>query len=179
MPVRLPSPARAALVALPIAVALLAAACIPQPTLSGLEHKLYATSPTSFDRWWRAEQAAAQRVSRATVDRWLASSPARLDAAAARSRTWDVSTDLCSFAPDKGPVFDFRLPCIRHDFAWRNLRRIDRQHGGGIDTRARRTAANRLFLRDMEVACSRRPTVQRTSCRAIARAYFGAVSAVS
>jgi hypothetical protein len=179
VPVRLPSPVRAALVALSISLVLLAAACTPKPTLSALEHKLYGTSPASFDRWWRAEQAAAQRVTPATVDRWLASSPSRLDAAAARSRTWDVSTDLCSFAPDRGPVFDFRLPCIRHDFAWRNLRRIDRQHGGGVDTRARRTAANRQFLRDMEVACTHRPTVQRTSCRAIARTYFGAVSAVS
>jgi hypothetical protein len=181
MPVRLPAPVRAALAALTVAlaVALTATACTPKPTLAELDRKLYAASPAAFDHWWRGEQAAAHRVGRATIDRWLVSSPQRLDAAAARARAWDVSTDLCSFAPDTGPVHDFRLPCIRHDFAWRNLRRIDRQHGGGVDTRARRLVANRQFLRDMEAACAKRPVVQRTSCGAVARTYFAAVTVVS
>ena len=151
----------------------------PAPTLRALDQKVHATPLTTFDRWWRGEQAAANHVSRATVDRWLASSPGRLDSAAARARPWDVSTDLCSFAPDTGPVFDFRAPCVRHDFAWRNLRCLDRQAGGGIDTRSRRLAATRQFLVDMQTTCAARPAIQRTACRAVASAYHRAVSAVS
>jgi hypothetical protein len=118
-------------------------------------------------------------VSVATVDRWLAEEPGRLDAAAARRGTWNLSTDLCSFAPDRGPVFDFRVPCIRHDFAWRNLRRLQVRLGGHIDTRARRLAASEQFLRDLRWTCALRPSVQRPACRTLASAYFHAVSVVS
>ena len=166
-----------------LAVVALAAAwstaCTPRPTLGELDRLASGTSLTSFDQWWRGEQAAANHVSRTTIDRWVAASSARLDSAAARARRWDVSTDLCSFAPNAGPGFDFRVPCIRHDFAWRNLRRLDRQAGGGIDTRARRQAANRQFQRDLESTCARRPLVQRTACRAVAATYYRAVSVVA
>ncbi|MCU1370859.1 MAG: phospholipase, partial [Ilumatobacteraceae bacterium] len=144
-----------------------------------LDRKLYSTSLPAFASWWRGEQAAANKVSRATIDRWLATSPGRLDSAAARGRAWDVSTDLCSFAPNTGPVFDFRVPCIRHDFAWRNLRRLQASRGGSINTQARRLRSSRQFLRDMDTTCAARHPLQRTSCRAVARAYFTAVSAVS
>lgn len=179
MPAR-PRPAvRAASLVATILIVLSTTSCTPGPTLAQLERRLYATSLPSFRTWWREEQAKAQHVSPATVERWLATAPGRLDAPAARTRPWDVSTDLCSSAPDTGPVFDFRIPCIRHDHAWRNLRRLDRRAGGGIDTRARREAANRQFLRDMQATCSARPPVQRPVCGAVARAYFQAVSAVS
>ncbi len=162
--------------ALFVPLLLVLSACTPSITLAELDRRVHATALPTFDRWWRGEQAAAHRVSRATVDRWVATSSARLDADAARRRAWDVSTDLCSFAPNAGPAFDFRVPCIRHDFAWRNLRRLDRQAGGGINTRARRQAANRRFLTDLESTCAARPFLQRTACRGIAAAYFRAVS---
>ena len=66
--------------------------CSPKPTLAELDHKVFATPLTSFDRWWRGEQAAANGVTRSTIDRWLATAPRRLDSAAARRRPWDVST---------------------------------------------------------------------------------------
>lgn len=172
----MPAPTSRARRALSFVVAVLlisVVSCAPKPTLPELERKLYATPLSSFDRWWRDEQAVANRVSRSTVDRWLAESPARLDSSAARARPWDVSTDLCSFAPDTGPAFDFRVPCIRHDFAWRNLKRL------GRSTRSRRLAASQQFLRDMQGTCSNRPLVQRSVCRAVAATYFQAVSAVS
>ena len=155
------------------------ASCTPRPTLAQLDRTLYATSLPAFRDWWRHEHARVQHVSVATVDRWLAAAPGRLDAPVARTGTWNLSTDLCSFAPDTGPVFDFRYPCIRHDFAWRNLRRLQVRLGGGIDTRARRLAASRQFLRDMQTTCTVRPAVQRQACRVVAQAYFHAVSAVS
>jgi hypothetical protein len=178
----LPCPSRRLLAVVAALMAALlglgATSCTPRPSLGQLEHKLYATSLPSFQDWWRVEQARAQHVSLATIDRWLASTPAALDRPAARSRPWDVSTDLCSFAPNRGPVFDFRVPCIRHDFAWRNLRRLSRTTPG-VDTRARRLAANRQFLRDMQWTCSRRHVTQRPACGALARTYYGAVSAAT
>lgn len=170
---------RAVLVLSLSVVVLTITSCTPKPTLAELDRKLYATALPAFDAWWRGEQAAANGVSSRTIDRWLASSPGRLDSAAARSRPWDVSTDLCSSAPDTGPVFDFRVPCIRHDFAWRNLRRLQSRRGGSIDTRARRLEASRQFRRDMEATCVARPLVQRASCRTVAGTYFAAVAAVS
>lgn len=182
MSVRRPHPSRRVLTVLAVVlVALLGlggTACAPRPSVGELDRKLYATSLSSFRAWWRVEQARAQHVSVATIDAWLASAPGRLDRAAARSRPWDVSTDLCSFAPDSGPVFDFRLPCVRHDFAWRNLRRLGRVTPG-VDTHARRLAASRQFLRDMQFTCSQRHITHRTACNAVARTYFAAVSAVS
>lgn len=169
--------------ALPLAVAVALVAslvgCAPRPTLRELDRKLYATSLPTFLGWWRQEQATAHHVSVATIDRWWQTRPERLDDAAARRRPWDVSTDFCSFAPDTGPVFDFRGPCVRHDFAWRNLHRLDQAAGGGISTRARRLAASRQFLDDLRATCDGRPAVQRPACRAVAATYFAAVSAAA
>jgi hypothetical protein len=165
--------------ALALALLLTFTGCTPKPTVADLDRKVFATSLPAFDRWWRGEQAAVNHVPRSTIDRWLRSDPKRLDSAAARRGSWDLSTDLCSFAPDTGPGFDFRVPCIRHDFAWRNLRRLQDRWGGSIDTRARRLEASRQFLRDMQSTCAVRPAVQRVPCAVVARTYFAAVSAVS
>lgn len=179
---------RARAAAAPVFVSLLVAvlvvligatACAPRPTLAELDRRVYGTSLPAFATWWRHEQAVANGVSDATIDRWVRSSPVRLDTAAARRRPFDVSTDLCSFAPDAGPSFDFRWPCIRHDFAWRNLHRLEVLAGGGIDTRARRVAASRQFGRDLRTTCDVRPPIPRTACRAVAAAYERAVLAVS
>lgn len=153
--------------------------CRVQPTLSALDHKLYGTSPDAFHHWWIDAQADAQSVSPATVDQWIAYAPSRLGRVAARSGTWDLSTDLCSFAPDAGPTFDFRRACIRHDFAWRNLKRLDTQRSERIDTSARRVRATGLFLADMRVACDARSGVARTTCRTVATSYHRAVLLVA
>lgn len=178
MPVPSFSLARASVLAAIVAL-VLSTACTPRLTPAQLDRIVYATSLPAFGGWWRAEHARAQHVSVATVERWLATEPDRLDAAAARTGAWNLSTDLCSFAPDRGPLFDFRYPCIRHDVAWRNLHRLQTRHGGHIETRASRLAASEQFLRDMQATCSWRPAVQRPGCRALAQAYFRAVSVVS
>jgi hypothetical protein len=179
VPARPRSIRRVATFALAVLLVTSASSCTPRPTLAELDRTVYATSLPAFRDWWRHEHARAQQVPVATVDRWLASAPGRLDSAAARRGIWNLSTDLCSFAPDTGPVFDFRFPCIRHDFAWRNLRRLQVRLGGDIDTRARRLAASRQFLRDLRETCASRPLVQRPACLAVAQTYFHAVSVVS
>ena len=180
MTARLDVPPRslAAILALVLGLLATATACTPRPSVATLDRLVFATPLPSFDRWWRAEHARAQRVSLATVDEWIATSSARLDATGARSRPSDISTDLCSFATDRGPGFDFRLPCIRHDFAWRNLHRLGRKIPG-VDTSARRVAANQQFLRDLRSTCAGRPAPQRPACGAVARIYFSVVSAVT
>ncbi|WP_426571244.1 phospholipase A2 [Aquihabitans sp. McL0605] len=164
-----------------LAVALvgLMAGCAPKPTTGQLDHLLYATPLPQFQGWWISEQAAAQHVAPATVLRWWRDQPTRLDARAARTRRWDVSTDLCSSSPDTGPAFDFRAACIRHDFAWRNLKRLDALWGGGIDTHARRVRATDQFLQDMRTDCVRRSPLLRAACLVVAGAYHRAVLLVS
>lgn len=176
MPPTLPSRRARALLATTIAVALalLLGACQPPLTLATFEQRIHVDPLADLHRWWVGEQAALHRVPRSTVERWVAEGSRHLDDAASRSGAWDLSTDGCSFAPDAGPVFDFRWPCIRHDLAWRNLKRLDRQRGG-IDTRLRRLRANDRFLADMGVTCRERPVVQRAACLVVAAAYAEAV----
>ena len=161
--------------AVALALALVLSGCQPPLTLATFEQRVHVDSLAELRRWWVGEQAALHRVSRSTVERWVVDGSARLDDAAARSGAWDLSTDGCSFAPDAGPVFDFRWPCIRHDLAWRNLKRLDRQRGGGIDTRLRRLRANDRFLADLGTSCRARPLVQRAACLVVAAAYAEAV----
>lgn len=171
---------RALVVGVTIAAALLGlVACTPRISVTALDQKLYRTSLPAFAQWWRQEQAAAHHVSVATVDRWLRTDPERLDHPVARTRPFDVSTDLCSMSPNVGPAFDFRLPCIRHDFAWRNLRRLQQRDGGRINTRERRLDATRQFHRDMQTTCAARPFVQRVACTVVAQSYYQAVALIS
>lgn len=171
---------RAIVVGLTIAAALFGLlACTPRISISDLDQKVHRTSLPAFAQWWRQEQAAANHVSVATVDRWLRTDPKRLDRPVARTRRFDVSTDLCSMSPDVGRAFDFRLPCIRHDFAWRNLRRIQERHGDRVNTRERRLVASRQFLRDMQTTCAARPFVQRVACTVVAQSYYQAVALIS
>jgi len=160
---------------------LLASGCAPPPSLAELDVHLYRRSLPSFVGWWERQQAAAQHVSVATVDRWWRREPERLDAPGARSGRWDASTDFCSFAPDHGPGFDFRPACVRHDFAWRNLRRIDRQAGGRgrVDTPSRRRRANEQFLADMRLLCRAGPVLFEPACLVVAASYHRVVSLVT
>ena len=171
------------LVLVALLVALLAAAsltgCDDPITLSELNTRVYATSLSSFRTQWVREQAAVQHVSTATIERWVTGSPDRLDDGDARGGPWDLSTDLCSFSPNTGPSFDFRWPCIRHDFAWRNLKRLDAQRSTPVDTRARRLRADEQFLADMRTTCDLRSGLARTTCRTVAATYYQAVVLVS
>jgi hypothetical protein len=146
-------------------------ACRPDPTYEQLVHR---TSLSSFARWWEHEQATRQRVDVVTIRRWMRHHPRRLDAPAARRGRVDVSTDLCSFAPDAGPVFDFRLVCVRHDVAWRNLRR-----GLAPNTTAERRRANVRFEADARSTCGLRPRPEQGPCRGVARLYRVVLDAVA
>lgn len=107
---------------------------------------------------------------------------------------FDWSTDLCS-APLVGSVgrsFDFRGPCRRHDFAYRNLKLLDQRyscparppdaycHPGGrrravFWNAERRQRVDLRFLTDMATHCGARPWWDRQRCWTWAQVFYAAV----
>lgn len=91
----------------------------------------------------------------------------------------DWTTDGCS-APvvgSTGRSFDFFDACRRHDFAYRNLGKID---GGKLWTSSVRARVDAIFKKDMLNDCAKRVGTMKTSCRSwvdlfysIVRAYAG------
>lgn len=167
------------LVVFVILVAVGASACQPNLTIGSLDHKIYGTSLPEFQKWWLAEQARLRQTTMVQVIRWFETNPKKFDDRISRSGRWDLSTDLCSSSPDRGPGFDFRWPCIRHDLAWRNLRRLDSQRGVAVSTRERRLRASNQFLADMLRTCAGKPMALRVPCQSAARTYHLAVVLVS
>ncbi len=91
-----------------------------------------------------------------------------------RDSRLDWATDGCS-APvfgSTGRSFDFYDACRRHDFAYRNLGKID---NGKWWTSRMRSRVDAVFKRDMLNNCSTRGTTSRWSCNAWAEAYYRAV----
>ncbi len=92
-------------------------------------------------------------------------------------RWFDWSTDFCS-APmlgNTGVTYDFRGPCRRHDFGYRNLRLLDRRYGAGHWTSANRRRVDLQFLADMRAHCARRSLWLQPTCRWWAQTYYAAV----
>lgn len=107
---------------------------------------------------------------------------------------FDWTTDLCS-APLVGSVgrsFDFRGPCRRHDFAYRNLKLLDQRYScparppgqycpPGSSRRAvywnapRRWHVDLRFFGDMVDHCGTRSWWDRQRCWTWAQVFFGAV----
>ncbi len=64
--------------------------------------------------------------------------------------------------------FDFRLPCARHDFGYRNYKAV----GGFAGNKSR---IDNLFCADLSRSCSAYPSVLRPACDALAWVYYQAV----
>ncbi|MEY4174196.1 MAG: hypothetical protein RI900_1361 [Actinomycetota bacterium] len=100
----------------------------------------------------------------------------------APDRWFDWSTDGCS-APmlgNAGRTYDFTEACVRHDFAYRNLRMLERRYGTGRTfwNAANRGQADQRFLSDMRAHCRRRSIFIRLACYAWAQVYYGAVRVI-
>lgn len=76
------------------------------------------------------------------------------------------STDGCSGMPDTGVAFDFRRPCWRHDFGYRNYKKFH------IFTKANKSVIDDKFLSDMKAHCSTRSILLKTSCYETAYIYY-------
>lgn len=106
-------------------------------------------------------------------------------------QTFDWSTDFCS-APlvgSTGRSFDFRGPCRRHDFGYRNFKNLDLttacHRGSSCGTRNQtsgrwwnssiRHRIDRQFLADMNDHCASRPGADAWTCRTWAQIYYRTV----
>lgn len=91
--------------------------------------------------------------------------------------TLDWTTDHCS-APlvgNTGRSFDFTHSCRRHDFAYRNLKRFDRDAPNTWWTATWRARVDEQFKRDLKSQCAGRPLNQRIPCRWWAEIFYRAV----
>ncbi|MFZ4720774.1 MAG: phospholipase A2 [Ilumatobacteraceae bacterium] len=103
--------------------------------------------------------------------------------AATGDRWFDWSNDGCS-APllgSSGHAYDFRHACRRHDFGYRNLKRLEHRYGTGRTywNGANRRRVDQQFLADMKEHCRRRGLLFRLSCFGSAYLYYAAVRTVA
>lgn len=91
-----------------------------------------------------------------------------------RDSRLDWTTDGCSVPVlgSTGRTFDFYDACRRHDFAYRNLGRLD---GGKWWTAQMRARVDSVFKKDMLSDCAARSASTRPSCNAWAETYYRAV----
>ncbi|MFC4119030.1 phospholipase [Nonomuraea zeae] len=81
---------------------------------------------------------------------------------------FDWSTDLCSSSPDRPFGFDFRMPCTRHDFGYRNYKAVGRFPAG-------KEHVDSAFLADMRQVCAGYGRPARSTCEGLAWSYYQAV----
>jgi hypothetical protein len=85
----------------------------------------------------------------------------------------DWTTDGCS-APvvgGEGRSFNFTQACVRHDFGYRNAKRL------GHFTESTRAEIDKQFLRDLESSCSRQVRTRKVRCTLWAETFYVAVRA--
>jgi hypothetical protein len=96
---------------------------------------------------------------------------------------FDWSNDGCS-APllgNRGASYDFLHACMRHDFGYRNLHRLERRYGTGHTfwNATDRRRVDQQFLADMKHHCRTRILWRQPSCFVFAYAYYTTVRAVA
>ena len=127
-----------------------------------------------------AEPAAAVTIEQklAVLSSWTQTSATSQNAflaARANQGAWaaygfDWSTDYCSSSPDNPLGFDFRLPCARHDFGYRNYKAVGQFP-------ANKSRLDSAFYEDMKRKCATYAAVVRPACDALAWTYYQAVKA--
>lgn len=119
----------------------------------------------------RAEKLAVLADwTRPALSSYRAWNAARLDQAAWAEYRFDWSTDECSASPDQPLGFDFRLPCRRHDFGYRNYRAVD------LFT-PNKARVDNAFHADLKRRCATYPLAVRPACLSVAWIYYQAVKA--
>ncbi len=140
------------------ALALLLSACDATPTaqqqLSDLDHLVNGISYDSF-------------------------ASLHQDPAASGYAYMDWSTDGCSAGPLGGSPYHFDEACFRHDFSWRNLKRISAQSGHQLFTERNKYVADQRFLNDMKHRCDSYNVIVKPTCIAAAEGYYRAVRLVT
>jgi hypothetical protein len=93
---------------------------------------------------------------------------ARLNQGAYADYALDWSTDYCSASPDEPLGFDFRLPCWRHDFGYRNYKALGRFP-------ANKDHVDSAFYFDLRNKCATYSVIVRSACYSLAWTYYQAV----
>ncbi|WP_084962072.1 phospholipase [Thermoactinospora rubra] len=130
-------------------------------TLSGLTLPAYAVT---LEQKLAALSSFTQPTS-ASFSSWRS---AWENQAAWADYAFDWSTDLCSSSPDQPLGFDFRMPCRRHDFGYRNYKAVNRfpENKARVDD---------AFYFDMRQVCARYSGASRSTCNSVAWTYYQAV----
>ena len=94
---------------------------------------------------------------------------ARLNQGAWANYAFDWSTDYCSASPDQPLGFDFRMPCWRHDFGYRNYKAMGQFP-------ANKSRIDSYFYFDLKAKCATYNVFVRPACNSLAWSYYQAVS---
>jgi hypothetical protein len=132
-----------------------------------------------------ATLALASPASAATADQKLSLIISFTQPTAASHTAWDAarrnqgayagygldwSTDYCSDSPDQPLGFDFRMPCWRHDFGYRNFKAIGMFPGN-------KDHVDSGFYFDLKAKCATYNVIVRPACYSLAWTYYQAVRA--
>ncbi len=93
---------------------------------------------------------------------------ARTDQSQWSAYGFDWSTDYCSDSPDQPLGFDFRLPCWRHDFGYRNYKAISAFP-------ANKSRLDDMLYFDLKAKCATYSVFVRSACNGLAWTYYQAV----
>lgn len=95
---------------------------------------------------------------------------ARLNQPAWADYQFNWGTDYCSSSPDNPLGFDFRLPCHRHDFGYRNHKQMGQFP-------ANKSRVDSAFYEDLKRKCATYHWAVRPACYSLAWTYYTAVRA--
>jgi phospholipase A2-like protein len=105
------------------------------------------------------------QASTASYTAWNA---ARTNQSAYAAYALDWSTDYCSDSPDEPLGFDFRIPCWRHDFGYRNYKAVSAFP-------ANKAHIDDAFYFDLKAKCATYSVIVRPACDSLAWTYYEAV----
>jgi hypothetical protein len=105
---------------------------------------------------------------------------ARHDSAFVASNCWhDWTTDDCSGPQgNDGPGYDFLHPCHRHDFGYRNYKRLEAASEVDAWNEVSKLSVDDKFLEDLRAHCSARGLLEKPVCLGMAQLYYWAVRAL-
>ncbi len=93
--------------------------------------------------------------------------------------SFDWTTDGCSSGPIGASPYNFTQACWRHDFSYRNLKRIEAQTGADMWNERNKYVADRRFQVDLKRRCDTFNVVVRPTCNAAAESFYNAVRLVA
>jgi hypothetical protein len=143
---------RLPLLAIPIVATLLTFALASPAAAATFDQKVAVLSS------WTQPNSASQSA-------W---NNARLDQGAWADYAFDWSTDYCSASPDQPLGFDFRIPCWRHDFGYRNYKVV------GLFA-SNKSHIDDSFYFDLKAKCATYNVIVRPACYSLAWTYYQAV----